>query len=1026
MRYKSIMTILAGILSATAPAQENLPVWQSQYSIGLGKLQPHTYVIPYENESIPNDMQREDSPYYMSLNGKWKFNWTKGPDNRPADFYRQDFYTGGWAEINVPGNWERQGYGTAIYVNETYEFDDTMFHFKKNPPFVPYNENEIGSYRRTFTIPSEWKGRRVVLCCEGVISFFHAWVNGQYLGYSQGSKTPAEWDITDKLQSGENTVSLEVYRWSSGSYLECQDMWRLSGIERDVYLYSTPKTYIADYHVTSLLDTTTYSKGIFGLDVMIAEKEGNNPVHVEYRLSDNNGKTILCGTANPTTEIPSSDETQNRTSFEGTIDQVAPWSAEHPNLYTLSILLKDKNGNIVETTGCKVGFRTSEIKNGRLCINGTPVIIKGTNRHEHSQMGRTVSRELMEKDIRLMKQYNINTVRNSHYPTHPYWYELCDKYGLYVIDEANIESHGMGYGPESLAKDSTWYPMHIDRIRRMYERSKNHPSIIIWSLGNEAGNGTNFEKAYDWLKSIEKNRPVQYERAEQNYNTDIYCRMYRSVEELMAYVNQKEPKVYRPFIMTEYLHAMGNSGGGLKEYMDVFESQPIVQGGCIWDWVDQSFREIDPNGKWYWAYGGDYGPKGIPSFGNFCCNGLVNAMREPHPHLIEVKKQYQYIKCKLTDHNRLILQVKNWYDFTNLDEYTLYWNITGDNGEILYSGQETIYANPHETTTLTLGEKRLPHNIREAYLNLSWYPKKNKGLLTRENEVAYDQFILTANSRYKDKTNRPKGKTSISIDQATGALTSFCHDGREMLRSPLTLSLYRPTTDNDNREKKFGTKAWKEAGLNRLYQRVRHINTGERGGKASIDILNGREQIIATSDWTYSLDKNGQLRIKVHLTPDTTIVKSLARIGLTFKMPYEYMKVTYLGRGDNENYNDRNASGKIAIWHTDAERMFHYYVRPQATGNRTDVRWAKIHNAEGKGIDCRSDRPFQFSVIPFDDDNIDEAEHINQLERHGTVTVHLDAWQSGVGTATCGPGVLPQYRVPLTEQTFEFTIRPME
>lgn len=569
----------------------------------------------------------------MSLNGKWKFHWVKNPDHRPKDFYKPSFYTGGWADIDVPGNWERQGYGTAIYVNETYEFDDPLFNFKKNPPLVPYAENEVGSYRRMFTVPTDWKDRRIVICCEGVISFYYIWVNGHMLGYNQGSKTPAEWDITDYVQAGENIVALEVYRWSAGSYLECQDMWRLSGIERDVYLYSTPRQFIADYKVTSSLDKKEYKEGFFGLDVTV-EGSATGVSTLAYSLEDTAGKTILQN------EIPIKNcGLSNSIIFdEQSLPGVERWSAEHPNLYTLILTLKDDAGHITHLTGCKVGFRTSEIKDGRFCINGVPILIKGANRHEHSQLGRTVSKELMEEDIRLMKQHNLNTVRNSHYPTHPYWYQLCDRYGLYVIDEANIESHGMGYGPASLAKDSTWLPAHMDRTQRMYERAKNHPGIVIWSLGNEAGNGINFERTYDWMKSVETTRPIQYERAEQNYNTDIYCRMYRSVEELLAYARQTEPKVYRPFIMTEYLHAMGNSGGGLKEYMDVFETEPIVQGGCIWDWVDQSFREIDADGRWYWTYGGDYGPKNVPSFGNFCCNGLVNAVREPHPHLLEVKK----------------------------------------------------------------------------------------------------------------------------------------------------------------------------------------------------------------------------------------------------------------------------------------------------------------------------------------------------------------------------------------------------
>ena len=530
------------------------------------------------------------------------------------------------------------------------------------------------------------------------------------LGYNQGSKTPAEWDITDYVQAGENTVALEVYRWSAGSYLECQDMWRLSGIERDVYLYSTPRQFIADYKVTSSLDKKEYKEGIFGLDITV-EGSAAGVSTLAYSLEDTAGKAILQN------EIPVKNRgLSNFITFdEQSLPDVKRWSAEHPNLYTLILALKDDAGHITHLTGCKVGFRTSEIKDGRFCINGVPVLVKGANRHEHSQLGRTVSKELMEEDIRLMKQHNLNTVRNSHYPTHPYWYQLCDRYGLYVIDEANIESHGMGYGPASLAKDSTWLPAHMDRTQRMYERAKNHPGIVIWSLGNEAGNGINFERTYDWMKSVETTRPIQYERAEQNYNTDIYCRMYRSVEELLVYARQTEPKVYRPFIMTEYLHAMGNSGGGLKEYMDVFETEPIVQGGCIWDWVDQSFREIDADGRWYWTYGGDYGAKNVPSFGNFCCNGLVNAVREPHPHLLEVKKAYQYIKATLVDKSNLTLNIKNWYDFTNLNAYILHWQVVGDHGKVIADGTRRVDAAPHATVEVTLGAVRLPSDVREAY-----------------------------------------------------------------------------------------------------------------------------------------------------------------------------------------------------------------------------------------------------------------------------------------------------------------------
>lgn len=1017
---KNILLSLIAICSFPV-AMMAQPEWQSQYAIGKNKLMPHAYVWPYDTPDALRSGNYEQSPYYMSLNGKWKFHWVKNPDRRPKDFYKPSFYTGGWADIEVPGNWERQGYGTAIYVNETYEFDTPLFNFKKNPPLVPYEENEVGSYRRTFTVPAGWKNRRIVICCEGVISFYYIWVNGHQLGYNQGSKTPAEWDITDYVKEGENTVALEVYRWSAGSYLECQDMWRLSGIERDVYLYSTPRQFISDYKVTSSLDKQTYKEGLFSLEATVEGASDGTSV-LEYTLEDSSGKTIL----KKEISLKSRGLSNFITFDEQTLPDVKRWSAEHPNLYSLTLALKNAAGQVTHLTGCNVGFRTSEIKDGRFCINGVPVLVKGANRHEHSQLGRTVSKELMEEDIRLMKQHNLNTVRNSHYPTHPYWYQLCDRYGLYVIDEANIESHGMGYGPASLAKDSTWLPAHMDRTRRMYERSKNHPAIVIWSLGNEAGNGINFERTYDYMKSIETTRPIQYERAEQNYNTDIYCRMYRSVEELLAYARQTEPKVYRPFIMTEYLHAMGNSCGGLREYMEVFETEPIVQGGCIWDWVDQSFREIDADGRWYWTYGGDYGPKNVPSFGNFCCNGLVNAIREPHPHLLEVKKAYQYIKAKLVDSKKLTLNVRNWYDFTNLNAYTLHWQVVGDNGKVIADGTRQVDAAPHATVEITLGAVRLPSDVREAWLNLSWTPVEAAPFIGTDYEVAYDQFALAGNRSYRAPEVKLSGKVEMDIDPETGALRSYIYKGEEMLASPVILSLYRPATDNDNREKTGGAKVWKKAGLDKLTQRAFSVKTSARGGRSEVELLNARDERLGTASFIYTLKKDGTLDVQTRFVPDTTVVTSLARVGLVFEMPVAYSQVTYLGRGEHETYVDRNESGRIGIYHTDAECMFHYYVRPQATGNRTDVRWMQLADEAGEGLAFCSDTPFQFSVIPFTDKCLDAATHVNQLRREGVVTVHLDAVQAGVGTATCGPGVLPQYRVPVQEYTFRFTVRPLK
>ena len=1021
LKKRTFLLLLAGLTATVfASAQKQpLPEWQSQYAVGLNKLAPHTYVWPYANASdIEKPGGYEQSPYYMSLNGKWKFHWVKNPDNRPKDFYQPSYYTGGWADINVPGNWERQGYGTAIYVNETYEFDDKMFNFKKNPPLVPHAENEVGSYRRTFKVPADWKGRRVVLCCEGVISFYYVWVNGKLLGYNQGSKTAAEWDITEVLTEGENVVALEVYRWSSGAYLECQDMWRLSGIERDVYLYSTPKQYIADYKLNASLDKETYKDGLFGLEVTV-EGPSSTASSIAYTLKDASGKAVLKDAIN----IKSRGLSNFIAFEEKKIPNVKPWSAEYPNLYTLVLELKDAQGKVTELTGCEVGFRTSEIKNGRFCINGVPVLVKGTNRHEHSQLGRTVSKELMELDIKLMKEHNINLVRNSHYPTHPYWYQLCDRYGLYMIDEANIESHGMGYGPASLAKDSTWLTAHMDRTHRMYERSKNHPAIVIWSLGNEAGNGINFERTYDWLKSVDKTRPVQYERAELNYNTDIYCRMYRSVDEIKAYVAKKD--IYRPFILCEYLHAMGNSCGGLKDYWDVFENEPMAQGGNVWDWVDQSFREIDKNGKWYWTYGGDYGPEGIPSFGNFCCNGLVNADRQPHPHLLEVKKVYQNIKATLLSPKNMKLRIKNWYDFSNLNEYELHWNVTADNGEKIAEGTKVLDCEPHATIDVSLGNVLLPKTVREAYLNISWTRRGASPMIAEDWEVAYDQFVIAGNKNYTGYRPQKAGETTFTVDKETGALTSLALDGKELLATPITLSLFRSATDNDNRDKN-GARLWRKAGLDNLTQKVTSLKEGKNTTTAAIELLNAKGQKVGTADFIYTLDKNGALKIHTTFQPDTAIVKSMARLGLTFRVADTYDQVSYLGRGDNETYADRDQSGKIGLYQTTPERMFHYYVTPQSTGNRTDVRWTKFTDRSGEGIFVDSNRPFQFSIVPFSDVLLEKARHINELERDGLVTVHLDAEQAGVGTATCGPGVLPQYLVPLKKQSFEFTLYPVK
>ena len=982
--------------------------WENIQLTHENRLAPRAYFFSYDSVAQARTFARETSSLFLPLSGQWNFHFFDHPLQVPEAFTSE--LMADWGHITVPAMWQMEGHGKLQYTDEGFPFPIDV-------PFVP-SDNPTGAYQRIFTLSDGWQGKQTLIKFDGVETYFEVYVNGQYVGFSKGSRLTAEFDISAMVKTGDNLLCVRVMQWADSTYVEDQDMWWSAGIFRDVYLIGKQLTHINDFTVRTDFDEA-YCDATLSCEVVL-ENLAASPVvtTLEYTLFD--GELVVHSSAIDHLAI----EKLTSASFAFTVEQPQQWSAESPYLYHLVMTLKDADGNVLEVVPQRVGFRDIKVRDGLFWINNRYVMLHGVNRHDNDhRKGRAVGMDRVEKDLQLMKQHNINMVRNSHYPTHPYWYQLCDRYGLYMIDEANIESHGMGYGAASLAKDTTWLTAHMDRTHRMYERSKNHPAIVIWSLGNEAGNGINFERTYDWLKSVENTRPVQYERAELNYNTDIYCRMYRSVDDIKAYLAKKD--IYRPFILCEYLHAMGNSCGGLKEYWDVFENNPMAQGGCVWDWVDQSFREIDKNGKWYWTYGGDYGPEGIPSFGNFCCNGLVGANREPHPHLLEVKKVYQNIKATLAGQKNLTIRVKNWYDFSNLNEYVLNWNVTADNGKILAEGTKTIDCAPHATVDVALGAVKLPNTIREAYLNISWTRREASSMIDKDWEVAYDQFVLAGNKNYTGYRPQKAGETTFTVDKQTGALTSLNLNGKELLAAPLTLSLFRPATDNDNRDKN-GARLWRNAGLDNLTQKVVSLKEGKTSTTARVEILNAKAQKIGTADFVYSLDKNGALKVLTTFQPDTTIVKSMARLGLTFRVSNTYDQVSYLGRGENETYIDRNQSGKIGVYQTTPERMFHYYVAPQSTGNRTDVRWAKLANTSGEGLFVESNRAFQFSIIPFSDVLLEKARHINELERDGLLTVHLDAEQAGVGTATCGPGVLPQYLVPLKKQSFEFTLYPVK
>lgn len=1030
------LAIAAAGVAATAAT----PEWQQIDSFRVGQLNPHALVVPYADNNVHAvaEMEYAKSPYYLSLNGDWKFKWVKGVANRPAGFQNPDYNVESWDNIRVPGNWELQGYGTRIYTNTTYEFDSEWADFKKNPPLVPETTNEVGSYRRSFTIPADWDGRRVVLCIEGAISFYYAWINGEYIGCNMGSKTAAEWDITDRLRSGENTIALEIYRWSAGAYLECQDFWRLSGIERDVYLYSTPRPYIADFTVRSPLDRETYSQGQFSVDIEVGglpvapKPRGNGcvmppvPRFVAVDLYAPNGTRVVSDT------LPA----EKRVQLSAVIPDVLKWDAEHPNLYTMTINLLDNGRRTFETVGCNVGFKTSEVVDGVFMVNGVPVKVKGVNRHAHSQQGRTVTRELHEQDIALLKQNNINTVRNCHYPQDRMWYYLCDKHGIYLIDEANVESHGMGYGPEALAKDPAWMNAMMDRTRRMYAKSKNNPSVTFYSLGNECGNGINFEETYKWLKSVESNRPVQYERALSDWNTDIYAYMYAFHNEVLDYVTN--PKSYRPFILCEYAHAMGNSVGGLKDYWDIFEAYPLAGGGCIWDWVDQAFEETDPaTGMKYWAFGGDYGPANVPSDDSFLCNGLVQANRVPHPALQEVKKVYQNIRASLTDAASLTVRVVNRFDFSNLSGYPLSWNVTLPDGTEILSGTRTVECAPHDTVSVSLGRLTLPAGTPEAFLNLSWTNAKATAMVPAGHEVAYDQFVLPGNVtatpaapailplKRKGADGYSAGKTSFSVSRATGEIENIKLDGKKLDFSPIAFALYRPATENDLTDWGGGKgNYWRRIGLDSIYTAVSAVENGRDNVTVDARVMSRRHTQLGSVRFRYSVTASGAIAVNCLFTPDTAAMKSLARIGLTFTMPSDKCpSLRYYGRGPVENYTDRMAAGHIGVYESTPAQEFHHYVVPQATGNHTQTRWLEF----GKPmVKVTSDELFQFSVTPYSDALIDRSHHMNDMVDDGIVTVHIDAQQVGVGTATCGPTYLPKYDITVEPFEFTFYINPVK
>ncbi|MBN2162514.1 MAG: discoidin domain-containing protein [Pontiellaceae bacterium] len=1064
---------LAGLLSLCAVcAMAQVPDWENETVIGINKEAPRATGVSYSTiESAihaydlkkPEDALRKwmDSPFYHSLNGEWKFNWVRQPSDRPVDFYKPGYDVSGWGTIPVPANWELEGHGTPIYTNVRYPHPRQPPKILADVPdyFTAAKEpNPVGSYRRTFTVPENWDGRQTFIHFDGVSSAFYIWVNGEKVGYSEGSRTPAEFDLTDYLKPGENVLAVEVYRWCDGSYLEDQDFWRLSGIYRNVYLFSTPKTRIQDLFVLTDLDDA-YQNADVSLSVTLENRDAKRASgSVRATLVDARGAKMELGKS-PLVNVDSGK--MSTVTIERMVASPLKWTAETPNFYTVVVELLDAQGQVTEVRACRMGFREVGIRDQQLLVNGVSVLLKGVNRHEHDpDLGHALEINSMIRDLELMKQYNINTVRTSHYPNQPVWYDLCDLYGIYLVDEANVESHGMGYGNETLARASSWESAHVDRNVSMVQRDRNHPSIVIWSLGNEAGGGPNFAAAAQAIRDLDTSRPIQYEQMDSVCDMDSV--MYPSVEWLVWQGQSDSPK---PQFVCEYAHAMGNSCGNLQEYWDAIEGSPRLIGACIWDWVDQGLRKYtgntleDGSKEWFYAYGGDYGDN--PNDNNFCINGVVPPDRAVSPKLLEVSKVYQYVKFGLNETAPLSVLLTNVYFHTNLEGYTLKWQLLED-GRLIQDGESIL-------PSLEPGDSRvIPVKVAqvtavagaEYFLNLelalpkdTLYAKAGHVIATEQFKLPYDvppvpqvdlrSFAGSATAlKLKDDSRAitvSGSGFSVEFSRETGALSSLIYDGAQMIEDGEgpELNLYRARIDNDN----WLGNAVRQAGLDRLTYSVKRVEAEKvLPGMLRVTVVkegniqpreNDRrrnqetpaESPVLEYKTVYSIFSDGVIQVSSEVRSKG--LSQLPRLGVAFTMPKAFDTFTWYGRGPHENYNDRKRSANVGLYGGSVADQYVDYVRPQDNGSKSDVRWAALTNDDGKGLLMVMDGTFAVSAHHNTVADFDEARHPTELPKREEVYVCLDAGHSGLGGNSCGPAPLPQYILNAQDvMQFSYSFRP--
>jgi len=1020
--------------------------WENPTIFNVGQIRPHATAIPFANREELLTLERKESPYRQSLNGLWKFNWVRKPEERPIDFYKNDYDVSEWKEIPVPANWELEGHGIPIYVNDRYPFE-------KNPPFIPHDYNPVGAYKRSFTIPQDWQNREVFIQFGAVKSAAHFWINGIYLGYNQGSKTPVEFNITPHLQEGENTISAEVYRWSDGAYLECQDFWRLSGMERDVFLWSAPKCHIRDFFIKADLDSE-YLDGKLLLDIDLVRFDVDlveGPYNVVVQLLNDQEETIF-----ETVRKFSfaATKTDHELSFSSKISAPKKWTAETPHLYQLVLMLRNEKGDLLEVQGCRTGFRKLEIKNAQALVNGIPVLFKGVNRHEHDEVnGHVITEESMLEDIRLLKQFNFNAVRTAHYPNDARWYELCDQYGLYVIDEANIEAHGMGANFQKpfdeaahTAKLPEWRAAHLDRIQRMVERDKNHPSIITWSMGNEAGSGPCFFEAYDWIKKRDQSRPVQYEQSGEAKNTDIVCPMYPKIEEIEAYAKKE---IYRPLIMCEYAHAMGNSVGNLQDYWDVIENHPSLQGGFIWDWMDQGLVAFTENGERFWAYGGDFGGPEVPSDNNFCINGLVLPDRSPSPALWEVKKVYQSIKVKpkgspnLFDELKTII-IQNYFDFILLENVKMHWVILEDGLEVEDGWISEFKLLPKAEKEIQLPISTLQQAGKEYFINVYFLTSKDQPMIPAEHEIAKEQFLWPnklPKSTTENQSNDPleltetekevlvKGNSfQIQISKTTGFIDQFILDDESIFSKGPRPNFWRAPIDNDlGNLMQFRLVMWQQASHEQV---LKSCQTQKSNSIVIIESHFDLPSVKSEFKIIYTIHSDGCLAIKGQLIPGESTMPALPRLGFRMELPNSWSDLKWYGRGPHENYPDRKTSAFIAQYASTVSQQAHPYIRPQETGYKTDIRHLKIFNESEKGILIQSSSPFCMSALPYTIEDLSTGEgeqwlkHSYDLKPRDFITLLIDASQMGVGgDDSWGAHTHERYQIPFGKMEFGFEIR---